>query len=595
MDTELNDAVLNDAMQRAREVIGGADITIDALRDDARFLRKGGQTALVGELLTTLSRRALYDGWRTPEHADLAMRVLRDHQQFGYARRLLGRVRSAGQRQRAAAPAARAVHLQGPRAARRPAAGPGAEHPERGRPAGGEHGRRDARASPERSTSGAGRWTPSRSTSTSALWCYRRGFEQEGDPERWYAGINAAFVADRLAGARERRLGGRRQAEALREQADGIRTADRRRSARRATGEWDDATLGEALFGLGRFDERPRAARRASRRSTKDLWRQETTAMQLAALARPARTSADDPDARVEAHHGAASGGHAGRGSARVDRQGRPRAVGRRVPRVAVPHRRARAARGVQRAAPRRGAVVRVRRLDRRRLLLPQAARAAAEQAGRARSPTRTTSSSCSELADEFLAGVRRNLRGRLVTDSPTTCGCSARRTRAPTARASCSRSSSTARCATTDAGRGGCRDLLVEPAGAGRRLHAALRELAARGEGADPRAQRDDAQHRPHLAVHRDRGWASRRARSTSAWTPAGACGASTTATRRDVERPAAADAGQGGRRVGVRARPVPADHAPRPLRRRSTSSSSTAACTTTRASPACSSRTAP
>src|SRR5664279_5633500 len=27
-----------------------------------------------------------------------------------------------------------------------------------------------------------------------ALWCYRRGFAQQDHPERWYAGINAAFV-----------------------------------------------------------------------------------------------------------------------------------------------------------------------------------------------------------------------------------------------------------------------------------------------------------------------------------------------------------------------------------------------------------------
>ena len=90
----------NDAVERARAVVGGADISIAELRDRARALRNVGQTALVGELLTAVSRRALYDGWRTLEHADLAMKVLRDHQQFGYARRLLracdarGRTRS---------------------------------------------------------------------------------------------------------------------------------------------------------------------------------------------------------------------------------------------------------------------------------------------------------------------------------------------------------------------------------------------------------------------------------------------------------------------------------------------------------------------
>ena len=38
----------------------------------------------------------------------------------------------------------------------------------------------------------------------SAYWCYGRGFEQEGDPSRDYAGVNAAFVADQLAELEER-------------------------------------------------------------------------------------------------------------------------------------------------------------------------------------------------------------------------------------------------------------------------------------------------------------------------------------------------------------------------------------------------------
>ena len=53
------------------------------------------------------------------------------------------------------------------------------------------------------------------------------------------------------------------------------------------------------------------------------------------------------------------------------------------VPRVALPHRRPRTARRARRPAPRRGAVLRVGRLDRRRPLLPQGARPPAATAGR--------------------------------------------------------------------------------------------------------------------------------------------------------------------------------------------------------------------
>jgi len=44
-------------------------------------------------MLTAVARRALGGRWRPDERAALATEVLRDHQQFGYARRLLSRVR----------------------------------------------------------------------------------------------------------------------------------------------------------------------------------------------------------------------------------------------------------------------------------------------------------------------------------------------------------------------------------------------------------------------------------------------------------------------------------------------------------------------
>jgi hypothetical protein len=47
-------------------------------------------------MLIAVSRRALYDDWERAHRTDLA-ETLRDHQQFGYARRLLGRVRRDSQ------------------------------------------------------------------------------------------------------------------------------------------------------------------------------------------------------------------------------------------------------------------------------------------------------------------------------------------------------------------------------------------------------------------------------------------------------------------------------------------------------------------
>src|SRR5687768_8974973 len=58
-------------------------------------LRDQGKSGLAGAMLTAVARRALRGKWRQDERAPLA-KVLRDHQQFGYGRRLLARVRSDG-------------------------------------------------------------------------------------------------------------------------------------------------------------------------------------------------------------------------------------------------------------------------------------------------------------------------------------------------------------------------------------------------------------------------------------------------------------------------------------------------------------------
>ena len=187
-------------------------------------------------------------------------------------------------------------------------------------------------------------------------------------------------------------------------------------------------------------------------------------------------------------------------GCAARRRQGRPCALGRWVPRLAVSHRRARATGRVRRPAPGRGSLVRLRRVDRRRVLLPEATAPARGQArrrdhGRRLRPLVAGSQTSSSPACARTSGAESRECARRR-------GCSCRDTRAPTGSASCSRSCSTDRCARAPAS-GGCRS--DRQAGRPRgRLLVALRELAARGEGADDRAQRDDAEHRSPVAVHR-------------------------------------------------------------------------------------------
>jgi predicted acylesterase/phospholipase RssA len=290
----------------ARAIIDGQDASASQLKDLAAALRDAGRTGLVTEMLTAVARRALDDRWREAERAELAMDVLRDHQQFGYARRLLSRVRTPGHdseklRQQHALCTYKDLEL------------PAGRRLDRALAILEEGGSLEEGTSAETlGIAGAihkRRWDvdAKRADLENALWCYKRGFEQEDQPERWYAGVNAAFVADRLAALEDQALGQSSAAGALRNEADGIRTqiADQLEGGDHG---WNDATRGEALFGLGRFAEacEPLAAVASE---TQDLWRQETTAMQLAALAQ-LRGVADDPDA-VKALE-AFVGGHAG-------------------------------------------------------------------------------------------------------------------------------------------------------------------------------------------------------------------------------------------------------------------------------------------
>jgi predicted acylesterase/phospholipase RssA len=279
--------------REARAVVDGADRSASDLKTIAAALRESGRTALVAEMLTVVARRALDGSWRPAERAQLAIEVLRDHQQFGYARRLLSRLRvtAAGDerlRQQHALCTYKDLEL------------PARDRLDQALRILAE-GRQLERIGDAETLGIAGaicrrRWEvdAKRVDLENALWCYRRGFEQKQDENRWYAGINAAFVAEQLAALEDQSIGVSGQAEALREEARRVRLEI---VAGLTGGDegWNDATLGEALFGLDRFDEacEPLAAVASK---TKELWRQETTATQLAALARM-RGVADDPRA----------------------------------------------------------------------------------------------------------------------------------------------------------------------------------------------------------------------------------------------------------------------------------------------------------
>ena len=334
-----------------------------------------GRIGPIAPMLVAVARRALYEDWEPNRRVELA-ETLRDHQQFGYARRLLGRVRAAGAdseelRQQYALCTYKDMEL------------PAARRLDRALQILNEGGPLDDSTNAETlGLAGAifkHKWTldAKRFDLESAYWCYGRGLEQEGDPRRDYAGVNAAFVADQLAELEDQGPGVSTEAAELRARADAIRAEIVARLAP-DDGGWAEATLGEAHFGLGHFEQATEHLARVAA-ETRELWRLETTAMQLGALA---RLRGYDSAAAAGALK-ALVGGQDGRRPARLHRQGRPGALRGRLSRLAVSHRHPRPARRVQGPAPGRGALMRLRRLDPRRLLLPEAARAAAVEAGR--------------------------------------------------------------------------------------------------------------------------------------------------------------------------------------------------------------------
>src|SRR5262249_39707741 len=77
---------------RAEAIARGAETTLDEVKHLAGALLEAEAFDPIGPMLVEIARRALYKGWEPNGRVDLA-KLLRDHQLFGYARRVLERVR----------------------------------------------------------------------------------------------------------------------------------------------------------------------------------------------------------------------------------------------------------------------------------------------------------------------------------------------------------------------------------------------------------------------------------------------------------------------------------------------------------------------
>jgi predicted acylesterase/phospholipase RssA len=272
---------------------GELELSFDEVRSIADQLRKEGRYGPVAPLLITAGRRALdrEAPWEPGRRVELA-RLLRDHQQFGYARRLLARVRGEGDRAAAADDEAEALRQQHALCTYKDMELPAGRRLDRALQILGEGSPLEQSTRAETlGIAGAiykRRWEVDvkQADLERSLWYYERGYAREDDPERDYAGINAAFIADRLAALEETGLATADEAERLRARADQIRKEIAERGVR-DDDRWGQATLGEALFGRGEefFDEARRQLE-AARSSTAELWRLESTAMQLAELGR---------------------------------------------------------------------------------------------------------------------------------------------------------------------------------------------------------------------------------------------------------------------------------------------------------------------
>src|SRR5262252_9139333 len=192
-----------------------------------------------------------------------------------------------------------------------------------------------------------------------------------------------------------------------------------------------------------------------------------------------------------------------GGSSRRHDWKGRPRALGWGLPGLAVSHRGARTDGGTRHAAPCGGSVLRFRRLDHRRALLSGSAPTAARKTGRAdlarglhRDRAATGTRICCRDAEEPADAALRIVVGELPHHSATRLyedNVSWRPVRTSHLFAG--------------AGRAQRVTPLVERAAnitkwSKARFQSKARQLDAIGQGADPAAQCDDAQHGPQLAI---------------------------------------------------------------------------------------------
>lgn len=230
-----------------------------------------------------------------------------------------------------------------------------------------------------------------------ALNYYQRGYEQGVVNDQGYTGINAAFVLDLLAHQEEEEA---KKAQVVsdvavqrRANANRIRAAIVEKVAPLAGQKWLQgqwwfySTIAEAFFGMRNYDESIKWLQRgrddaAAQGTAVPPWEYESTARQLAHLARlqdSAENAAGVPGS-VQTEEGLAAlrrffGQH--EVQKRVHRQDRPGIVRGRLPRGALSHRRTRASRRTRCAASCRSLIVRVRRVDYRRPLLPRGSQAA--------------------------------------------------------------------------------------------------------------------------------------------------------------------------------------------------------------------------
>lgn len=258
-----------------------ADGDVAAICARAAELRRSAHYDRAEALLIDAARR-VFAGWR-PEGLDELAATLRDHELFGHARRVFALV--------PATDATRAFLLQ-QRAL--------CTYKDPELPAGTRFDlaqallETDGPVEQSRSAETLGlagaiakrRWelTGDRRQLENARWYYEKGYARVGDERQVYCGVNAAFVADQLAVVTAGGRGARGEADRLRTRADEIRR-ELVLVLHEPLDRWDRATLAEALFGLGRFPEAEAQLARVHA-ETNERWRLETTATQLAELAR---------------------------------------------------------------------------------------------------------------------------------------------------------------------------------------------------------------------------------------------------------------------------------------------------------------------